>query len=356
MSIDAVAGESDESFAIMDDYLGPREKVSTAIQSVANIAIQLNSFFLERMQISILPLHPGEYGQSNYRMMEIFKRCITLSVSIPSWMATLPFATVGALSVTLSNLLIRPSSYRIRYGNPQAQPKPPVKCCLFNPRMLSGVSPLKMAGLEIGSKRYNELVTELKAQDPDILFMPEVNRFIASSLSKDLSAYYRFFFTGMGERAIGEDSSFFIAFRGTLIAPPKYVPFKSQSGLMERGYFLMETKDRVYLFTYCPSSKDWDEIPLSAFGGKPVMVLGEMESKDKVYLERAGFSSAIPQNKELTSDASFLHFHGKKKESPSSVVPFLYVKHLKKNSTLIPKHDSDQVSHSLSDHPLILHR
>ncbi|MCB1110800.1 MAG: hypothetical protein KDK64_07435 [Chlamydiia bacterium] len=354
MSVEATSGETTESLPLFDGEIRIKDWVSEAITSLATQVIHFNSFQRQSVELTFAPFHSGEYAQTHLMIQELARRVARLAICFPTWMATLPFATVAALATTVGNLA-HSSLYRTKCGDFKGETSLHPKTCLLNPRMLTGIAPQKAAGVELGSERYDRLVDTIRDNNPDVLFLPEVNRFTAPSLIKDLYDRYHFFFSGMGEKMVGEDASFFIAFRGELIRPPEYIPFREQGWLMERGYFIMETKERTYVCTYNPTPKNWSEILTKEYGDKEVVLMGEMSSEDCYLLTDAGFVSMIPGGYPTITAAPFIHYHGTEEGKPTSV-PFLFMNQLKGKTEVVPMHDSEKIAEALSDHAMILHR
>jgi hypothetical protein len=182
-----------------------------------------------------------------------------------------------------------------------------------------------------------------------------MNRFAASDLASKLKENYHYIFTGMGEKILGEDTSFFVAFRGELQAAPEYIPFENQNLMMERGFFVMETKDRIYVSTYRPNANDWSEIFARDFKDKQVVLMGEMDPEDAPLLIEQGFVSKTPPGTELKTSLTYEHYHGTE-EGLDTYEPFFYVKNIENMADVVPMHSEEKLSEALSDHALILHR
>ena len=355
MSVEAASGEGVDSIPLFDGEIGVKDKVNEKITGFATQVIHLNSYLRQSLELDFAPLHPGEYGQTNSWIQEVVRRIVRFVVCFPSWMGTLPFAAFASAVTAVGNLS-HSSLYRTKHGTFAGEINKSPKLCVLNPRMLTGINPQTNAGISIASDRFDRLVSTIKDNNPDVVFLPEVNRFNAPSLAASLKERYHFFFTGMGEKMIGEDTSFFIAFRGALVKPPEYIPFRKQDWLMERGYFVMETEERIYVCTYKPTPGDWNEIFSLEFGDKKqVVLMGEMEPEDSEILIQKGFISGIPKDAQTTTSAPYVHYHSVE-EGESTSVPLLYFSKMEGKTDVIPMHGSENVAEALSDHALILHR
>ena len=355
MSVEAASGEGVDSIPLFDGEIGVKDRVNEKITGVATQVIHLNSSLRRSLELDFAPLHSGEYGQTSSTVQEVVGRIVRFVICFPSWMGTLPFA-VAAAAITAIGNFSHSSPYRTTHGTFSGEINKSPKLCLLNPRMLTGISPQRNAGVSVASDRFDRLVSTIRDNNPDVVFLPEVNRFNAPSLAASLKERYHFFFTGMGEKMLGEDTSFFIAFRGNLVKSPEYIPFRKQDWLMERGYFVMETEERIYVCTYNPTRGDWNEIFSREFGDKKqVVLMGEMEPEDGELLLQKGFVSGIPKNAQTTTSAPYMHYHSVE-EGQSTSVPFLYFSKMEGKTDVVPMHGSENVAQALSDHALILHR
>lgn len=355
MSIEATSGEGVDNIPLFDGEIGVKDKVNEKITGLAAQVIHLNSYLRQSLELDFAPLHSGEYGQTSSLIQEVVGRIVRFVICFPSWMGTLPFAAAAAAITAVGNFSHR-SPYRTTHGTFSGEINKSPKLCLLNPRMLTGVNPQRNAGVSVASDRFDRLVSTIRDNNPDVVFLPEVNRFNAPSLAASLKERYHFFFTGMGEKMLGEDTSFFIAFRGNLVKPPEYIPFRKQDWLMDRGYFVMETEERIYVCTYNPTRGDWNEIFSREFGDKKqVVLMGEMEPEDGELLLQKGFVSGIPKNAQTTTSAPYMHYHSVE-EGESTSVPFLYFSKMEGKTDVVPMHGSENVAQALSDHALILHR
>jgi len=356
MSVEAASGKGVESIPLFDGEIGYKDRLNEKITGFANRVIQVNSYLKQCCLLAFMPFHSGEYGQTHYEFQEVARRVTRFILAFPAWLGTLPFATVGTVAAAVGNYL-HSRAYRTTCGTFHGDVHKNPKLFLLNPRMLTGTSPLREAGLSLGNDRWDRLIATVWDNNPDVVFLPEVNRFTASSLTEVLKERYHFFFTGMGEKAYGEDVSFFIAFRGDLVRPPEYIPFTSQDWMMERGYFVMETNDRIYVCTYNPVQSDLEEICARDFGDKKVAIMGEMDRDLKEVLIEKGFVSGIPEEAELTTLAPYAYFHKQEEEEPDiKEEPFLFFKGIQGKTDVVPMHDVKKINEALSDHALILHR
>lgn len=354
MSVEGIESGEEKGISLFSGEKSYRDGVCEAISSFASRVIQLNCFCKRGVLQTFTPIHVGEYGQANSLVLEVAYRAMRFAIATPTWMGTLLFSTCASMMAAVANG-IHSRSYRVTCGTFDGELSKKPKLFLLNPRMLSGLNPLKKGGVALGGERFDRLVSTIRDNNPDIVFLPEIDRWNASSLTGLLKDQYQFFFTGMGEKALGEDASFFIAFRGELVKPPEYISFKKQGGFMERGYFIMETVDRVYVSTYLPKREDWDEIFSRDFGGKKVTLMGEMDLELEEYLREKGFVSSLLEGVELTTSAPYNHFHGKEREGIKEG-PFLFLSQVGGETEMIPMHDIEKIDEALSDHPLILHR
>jgi len=208
----------------------------------------------------------------------------------------LPFATLSSFAVVAANRF-HSSPYRTTVGSFSGDSSKDPVVGLLNPRMLSKLSSQKMAGISVENERFDRLVSVILDNKPDVLFLPEMNRFAASALAAKLKENYHYIFTGMGEKILGEDTSFFVAFRWELQAAPEYIPF-----LVEQG-----------------------------------------------------FVSKTSPGSELKTSLTYEHYHGTE-EGLAPYEPFFFVKNIENMADVVPVHSEEKLSEALSDHALILHR
>lgn len=355
MSVEAVSGEGVDTIPLFDGEIGAKDKVNEKITGFAAKVIGSTSYSWQSfVWFTFSHLHSGEYGQTKSTIQEVVGRIVGV-IQVALWMAKIPFAAIASVVTAVGNFS-HSSPYRTTLGTFNGEINKNPKLLLLNPRMLTGINPQRNAGVSVASERHDRLVSTIKDNNPDVVFLQEVNRFNAPSLAASLKERYHFFFTGMGERMLGEDTSFFIAFRGALVKPPEYIPFRKQDWFMERGYFVMETEERIYVCSYNPTLGDWNEILSREFGDKKqVVLMGEMEPEDGEILLQKGFESGIPEKAQTTTPAPYMHYHSVE-EGESTSVPFLYFSKMEGKTDVIPMHGSENIAQALSDHSLILHR
>lgn len=354
MSVDSVSGEGTEFLPFYDGEIGWKDYLNEKVSGCAREVIHFNSYLRQSLELNIAPLHPGEYGQTRYKFQEVICRFFWTITYFPTWMGTLPFAMFA--SVISSGLnLVRSNSYNVSKGDFKGELNQNPKTFLLNPHMLTGATPQKEAGLTVSGDRYDRLVSTIRDNNPDVAFLPEVNRYNAPALISDLKDRYHFFFSGMGERMVGEDASFFIAFRGNLIRPPEFLSSRTQEWFMGKGSFIMETEERVYACMYRPSKEDWSDVLNREFGKKEVILMGEMDPANHVLLEEKGFRSMIPKDREVLTTAPYEKYHGTDEGKPTTI-SFFYMNCPKGKTDVVPMHDPEKISEALSDHALILHR
>lgn len=355
----SVEGVSDSGEAIpFDQEWTSRDYLASLVTKVGQGFITPFWLLQESFHHSILPIHPGEYGQSRSGLQEVIMRVFWGAVfKAPTTLFSLPFAGVGVALTVIGNLL-ETKDYRCDSGAFKGELNKDTKLMHLNPHMLRGGIPLWKQGLMPASNRLDRLIATVRDNNPDIVFLPEVNASIRSTLRGALNDRYHYFFSNMGRRTLGLEASFFIAFRGSLKSVPQFVPFKSQDFVMERGFFTLETQDTRYFFTYHPSLEDLKEICAQNMEGKKIVLMGDLGfekgSPSFEYLQKQGFVSNLKERVTTETNAPYLHLYNIEEEEKKIEKGMVFIKQGKGVSQVAPMHLKSKIDQSLSNQSMVL--
>lgn len=312
----------------------------------------------ESFHHSFLPLHPGEYGQSRSRLQEVIMRVFWGAVfKVPALLFFLPFAGVGLALTGIENFL-HTKDYHAHRGAFKGEMNKDTKLMLLNPHMLRGGIPLWNQGLTPAINRLDRLIATIRDNNPDIVFLSEVNVSIRSALREALNDRYHYFFSDIGRRMLGLETSFFIAFRGSLESVPQFIPFKSQDVVMERGFFTFETQNAHYFFTYRPSLEDLKEICAQNAEGKKIVLMGDLGfergSPSFEYLQKQGFVSGLKERTATETNAPYLHLYNIEEEEKKIEKGMIFIKQGEGVSQVAPMHLNSKIDQALSNQSMIL--
>ena len=104
MSIEAVDG-TDGDFALSLEGT-TQDFFSDKIHTIASLCIKPFWFVEEKLHSCILPLHSGEYGQTQSKVQEVCRRFFTAVFAVPAMLASLPFAFMGMGLTGIGNVIL----------------------------------------------------------------------------------------------------------------------------------------------------------------------------------------------------------------------------------------------------------
>lgn len=306
----------------------------------------------ESLHWSFLPIHPGEYGQKKTNQLEwirFFLRFFGFQAAF--FGISIPFATLGIVSHGISNIFNR-TSYRVDEGSFSGELNKNTKVMTLNPRMHRSLPKVSNHGVTPGSDRFARLVSTVKDNNPDILFLLEMNATVRHALRQELEDRYHYFFSNMGRRTLGFEASFFIAFRGKLESKPKYVRFTQQGLITERGFMYFEANQTHYSCTANPTLEDLEEMKSKIKEGKKVVFLMETTFKkdgpEYAYLKEQGFPSVSVQE----TNAPSAHLYGE--EAISEEREGVFMGGAQGETDIVSMHQADKIDEAFSDKSMFL--
>ena len=279
------------------------EKASWCAQKLLGLH---SSLFDGMLYFIKTPVHLGQYGQCSHWATEGVRRGVMAVSCFVLWGSFLiPSIPIAAFDYGARWLCSK--SYRVIQGSYDKEPGG--RLLYLNSKSLS-----EQSGLADTPERYERLIATIRDNDPDIAFVPEVNRKVCDQLLSALKDRYHFLFYGMGQRTcVGDDTAFFIAFRGDLASVPEYEGGHSSDVWKERGCFFIEKEEAFYCFLENPSMKDLERLSQKDFKEKKVVLMGDFgfDRKDPRYqfLVDQGFASPIPEGEKTTTNAPYAYYH-----------------------------------------------
>ncbi len=328
ISIASVLKKGGERLALeagIEEKMGEKEKIGMCLKKIGELSSSFDYWLKGCWDRQFLYFHPGEYGQYENVALEIASRVIHLVYLPYLRFLTFSYKVVGSALNKVGNKL-NDSLFREVRGTFSGEVRKKPRTMIINPHMSEGY----ISGLTWPEDRLPRLVRTLRDNDPDMVFLSEVNRSIGGTLVKELKDRYHFFFSEFSLKGQVEKSPFFIAFRGDLLKPPEYVSFPGQSSEVEKGACILETSNRVYLCVDHPRLEDVQELCSKDFGDREVYLMGDL-GFDKnhptfSYLKEAGFVSKTPEGVETGTNAPSLSYEGKEGEPTLTKTCFLFVK------------------------------
>lgn len=373
MSVDAVegaaSGEPLELEGTSFDYL------SDKIHTIANYCIKPFWFMEQTIHQCFLPLHPGEYGQTQSSIQEVCRRIFTCTLSIAPILASLPFAAFGMALTGVGNAL-QTRAYRYVAGDYQGEFSSHPKAFHLNACMFPGALPCEFGGVTPANKRFDRLVTTIRDNDPDFVFLCEFNRGLGASMVSALKDRYNHFITDVGLNAKGLETSFFVAYRGEFAIPPVFVPFDEKRKGMNSGFLAIETPDTVYVTTHLKNhtgAEEDDRIQCSQLyqilahigeSSKRVVLMGDLnferDTEQYQLLIDRGFVDFGKEGDETCTNAHEVHLHNLDKEITHEAIDYMLVrdpsnKKSKLDLSVLPTYTVDEYLHeALSDHHALI--
>lgn len=347
-----IVGSSERGgeISFKDEEIQPSASVSL-VSKFAHLCSA--SFFRlsESLHYSFLPLHPGEYGQKNSKQLEVVRRVLWGAFQLPATGVALPFAAVGLVCHGVSNLMNR-MVYRMDRGTFSGEMNKHTTLMTLNPRMYRSFPFSHHGGVMPWKERHDQLVRTVRDNNPDILFLPEMNASARNALRKELDDRYHYFFSNMGRRTLGFEASFFIAFRGKLESKPEYVRFSDQGLVTEKGFFHFEANQTHYFCTASPNLQDLEEMSEKVKEGKKVVFMidttYEKSSAECAFLKARGFTSIAVKE----SNAPAAHLYGTPLEENAN--EGIFMRGAKGETDIVPMHHDQKIDEALSDKPMFL--
>ena len=375
MSVEAVGSASEEfSLALEGNY---RDFFGDKIQTLANLCIKPFWFVEQKLYSCFLPLHPREYGQAVSKIQEVCRRLFTFIFSVPAMLASLPFYFMGMALTGIGNV-IKTRAYRYVEGNYHGEFTSQPKVFHLNACMFPGSLPCAFGGVSPASMRFDRLVTTIRENDPDIVFLCEFNRGLRMSMVNALKDRYSHFAIDVGLNATGLESSFFIAYRGELASPPLYIPFKEERKGMNSGFFMFETPDTYYVTTHLKNHEGTEEDTRTQLAQlkqilshienewiqKRVVFMGdfnfERNSQQYQLLMEKGFIDRLSTGEETCTNAMQVHMDNLEEAVVSESIDYMLVldRSQKKSQLdlhIVKSYIRDEYLHeALSDHHILI--
>ncbi len=221
------------------------------------LAVQMAEPFWRSTEViagsCITPIKPGEYGQCECVVIEIFKRAIyTLAAAL-----LIPFtaclAALGMAVHCISNQLLEEPYLYLRSDAPEKTENEEQDTLLtLNACMFPGCLPMLFGGVSPARTRTEALAQLIHEVDPDTFCLQEVSAPAAYQLYDLLKDRYAHFYFNMGMRPFWLESSLFCATKRPVTGKPAFLNYQienMQKG-MSRGLFYFETQMSRLLTTH----------------------------------------------------------------------------------------------------------
>ena len=372
MSIDAVEG-FDGDFALSLEGT-TQDFFSDKIHTIANYCIKPFWFVEEKLHSCILPLHSGEYGQTQSKVQEVFGRIVRGFLLIAPMLSSLPCAFLGMGLTGIGNI-IQSREYRYVAGGYQGEFSSQPKAFYLNSSMFPGALPCEYGGVSPASMRFDRLVSTVRENNPDFVFLCELNRGLGMSMVDALRDRYNHFAIDVGLNAKGLEACFFIAYRGELVSPPVFIPFTETRKGMHSGFFMVETPDTYFVCTHL-KPQSGDDLTQSAqlnqilhqveteWTEKRVVFMGDFNferdtAQHKLLLEK-GFIDRLTKKDETCTNVLEVHMHKLDEEVVSESIDYMLVLDRGKKKTeidlnlLATYHQDEHLHEALSDHKALI--
>ena len=236
------------------------------------------------------------------------------------------FAIVGMGMTKLGNLL-HSRSYRYIAGDYKESFSTKPKVFSLSTSMLPGPLPSKHDGTTPARMRFERLVDTIRSNNPDFVFLSDLNRWHSSQMASALRDRYNHLVMDIGLNPKGLDSGLFIAYRGELASPPIFIPFEDQTKWSNSGFAVVETPDTYYVCTHLEENPDSEkpmQLQLSQLSqilshiesecqGKKIVLMGclnfESETAPYQLLIDRGFEDTLPKDIATSTNALRTRLH-----------------------------------------------
>ncbi|NGX51035.1 MAG: hypothetical protein K1060chlam2_00892, partial [Chlamydiae bacterium] len=289
---------------------------------------------------------------------------------IPWGLESIPFFLLG-MSLTAIGNIIQSREYRYIAGNYKGKFSSEPKLFSLNTSMLPGALPSHYGGLSPASRRFDRLVSTIRENNPDFVFLSELNRGWGSSMVSALRDRYNHFAIDVGLNAIGMEACFFIAYRGKVVSPLEFIPFNSPRKGMKSGFFIVESPDTYFICTHMSPNSERDAALTQILhhiekrcGDKRVVFMGdfnfERESDNHNRLLKKGFVDQLAKEDETCTNALMVHMHNLEEKVVPESIDYMVVldrgeKKSKLNLQLLTSYrQGDHLHGALSDHKALL--
>ena len=376
MSVEAVEGSSDApALDFNGDYY---DYFAEKIHAVATLCIQPFNLAHEKLYTSLwLPLHPGEFGQANSKIQECVHRAVFSAFAIPTVLVTSVFAAIGMGMTKLGNML-HSRSYRYIAGDYKESFSTKPKVFSLSTSMLAGPLPSQHDGSTPARMRFERLVDTIRSNNPDFVFLSDLNRWHSSQMVSALRDRYNHLVMDIGLNPKGLDSGLFIAYRGELASPPVIVPFEEQTKWSNSGFAIVETPNTYYVCTHLeknPDNEQPSQLQLTqlnqmlsyidnACQGKRIVLMGclnfEHETVPYQLLIERGFEDTLPKEMTTSTNALSVRLHNLEEEVIEKSTDYIMVLDQENNKSkldlqIIPSYLSNEYLHeALSNHHALL--
>lgn len=229
--------------------------IRNTITSFTQSLIKPLWFAEEHLYTAVMPLHPGEYGQKENVIYEIFLRCVNMLWALPLAIVTLPLAIIGHTCLAILNCCYQTPQY-LHYPNKESEEKH-LSIFHLNACMYEGSLPMHFGGVMPARQRIDLLIQSINAHPSDIVLLSEISGDITGTIVKRLNKEYIHFFLRMDCFAFGLNAGLFVAMKKTPSAMPAYKKFTTQgdgfTAFANKGFVKIEMDKHVIYFTHLMS-------------------------------------------------------------------------------------------------------
>ncbi len=203
---------------------------------------------------TVTAIRPGEYGQCEYRVLEILKRILLCAAAAATLPLTLSLALLGTALHRIGDALTgEPFIYLQGTAPEKINGLQQDRFLTLNACLFAGGLPIFLGGMPSGKERIPALAALIKENDPDILCLQEMSPYLSHELYLALKNHYAHFYIDIGSKAFQLESGLFFASKRPIVRPPQFIPFQAQSNGIHRGFFCFETPSAWVVGTHLQS-------------------------------------------------------------------------------------------------------
>ncbi|NGX45871.1 MAG: hypothetical protein K940chlam2_01051 [Chlamydiae bacterium] len=224
---------------------------------------------------TFLPLKPGQYGQSESKVYEIFTRVIAIIAAALMLPLTLIGLAVGTSLHFIGYKCLAKTDYLYHKSLcPEAPNEKKLKVLSLNSCFMPGGLSLLFGGVTPSAARIDALAKKIFQSDPDVVCLEEMHSVEADfALMQKLEDRYTHFYFNIGHQVIYFDSGLFIASKRK-IENPEFTPFSrvvDVHNLANKGIFQFEVSGAHIFHTHLFPSSDTEARP----NGQEIAIRGQ---------------------------------------------------------------------------------
>lgn len=220
------------------------EQIGEAISDFGFQLIKPMHYSSEQILRCFTPIHPGEFGNHDSKLVEIIVRvCVFALCSLLSPLTLALWSLGGLLDFVGTCLKSTPFTYLQGGGQEKIDGRSFYQFFSLNACLFWGGLPIPFGGVVPARGRIEQIGNLIRAEDADFVILQEVSYGPALALWERIKDKYAHGFTRIAPSPwTMMETSLFVASKYPIIGQPQFLPLPTNSSF-KRGLFCFETKD-----------------------------------------------------------------------------------------------------------------